>query len=128
MEFLSKFLDNPTSNATIIIVVALIVIIPNIPVIAKYLPIFKANFAKDTNEKKYSEIENHLKVIEGLYKDNKKFQENHSMHEIPEIKENVEKIHAKLDKFLDVQIEQGKEIAKHGEAIAFLKRHVGIKE
>lgn len=128
MEYFSKFLQNPTTNSTIIIVVAIVVIIPNIPKIAKYLPILKSIFSTNTTaekishvqDEKYGSIEKHLKTIEGLYNENKKFQENHSMHEIPEIKREVGSINLKLDKFLDTQI-------KHGQEIAYLKAKIDNK-
>lgn len=129
MEKLIDFITNNPSYAIIILLVLYIIL-------EKLGIVNVMNIIRGTQIKKYPELKNeHLEIMEELHKQNKvlsaqneKFATNHSMHEIPDIKVNVEKINDKLDRFLDVQIDQGKEIAKHGEAITFLKRHVGIKE
>lgn len=72
-----------------------------------------------TQDSKYPEMEDHfLKIQEHLneidfaYAEQKKFRENHSMHEIPEIRDSINRIEGKVDKMADAQINQGLDIAR----------------
>ena len=67
---------------------------------------------RGTQEQKYPEIEKHLNEIENAYEEQKKFRENHSMHEIPEIVTILARVEAKVDKMADIQYSQGLDIAR----------------
>lgn len=69
----------------------------------------------DVQDEKYPELKKHLEYLEELYGENKKFQENHSMHEIPEIVKTIARIENKIETgFSALQLEQ----KSQGERIA----------
>lgn len=64
-----------------------------------------------TLEEHLDKIRKHMEEIDFVYAEQRKFRENHSMHEIPEIRDTINRIETKVDKLTDIQIEQGKEVA-----------------
>lgn len=67
---------------------------------------------RGTQEEKYPEIQKHLDYLEESYENQKKFQENHSMHEIPAILDTIGRIEKKVDKLGEIQINQGLDLAR----------------
>jgi len=74
---------------------------------------------RGTQEEKYpsledhfSKIQKHMEELDFVYAEQKKFRENHSMHEIPEIRDSINRIECKVDKMADAQIGQGLDIAR----------------
>lgn len=112
MESLLTFLENPTSNAVIIIVVIAFAV-RDIPAVARYIPFFKkVNKISDVQDEKYPQIEKMLRQIEKSHQDIITFQTNHSMHEIPEIVKKLDKMDIKLDSVIEKQAEHGERISR----------------
>ena len=108
MEKLLNFLENPTSNATLIIVVALIVVAPNIPYIAKYIPILNKIFKiSDTQDEKYPQVLQGIEIMKKL----DKIADNH-LHELPDMKRAVDRIEEKLDDIYRISSSHGERISK----------------
>lgn len=63
-------------------------------------------------EDHYKKIQEHLEEIDFVYEEQKKFRTNHSMHEIPEIRDSINRIESKVDKMADAQYSQGLDIAR----------------
>lgn len=63
-------------------------------------------------EEHYNKIKAHMEELDFVYAEQKKFRENHSMHEIPEIRDTIGRIEKKVDKMSDAQISQGLDIAR----------------
>lgn len=120
MESLWTFLTNPTPNATIIVIVALVLVIPNIDKISQYIPILKRQKKiSDVQDEKYPELEKILGRIEKSHEDIKKrqeyistFQTNHRLHEIIDIKNMVNKIDGKIDVLIEKQSDHGERISR----------------
>lgn len=91
MEYIIKLLEHPTSNATLIIIVAIIIIVPNFPKIAKYIPFLRAV----TSDKV----------------DYEKIATNH-MHQMTEVVEKLTIIDGKIDKMSDKMSLHGERISK----------------
>lgn len=77
------------------------------------------NKIRGTQEEKYpvldehfNKIQKHLDEIDFAYAEQKKFRENHSMHEIPEIRDSINRIEGKVDKMAEMQYNQGLDIAR----------------
>jgi len=120
MESFWTFLKNPTPNATIILIVALVLVVPNIDKLAPYIPFFKRQKKiSDVQDEKYPEIKKHLKNIEESYQDIKEkqdyiitFQTNHSLHEIPQIVKTLDKMDEKIDTLISKQADHGERISR----------------
>jgi len=67
---------------------------------------------KGTQEAKYPELEKHLLYLEESYENQRAFQENHSMHEIPEMRNGIIRIEKAVENLTEVQREQGLDIAR----------------
>ena len=63
-------------------------------------------------EEHYRKIQTHLNEIDFAYAEQKKFRENHSMHEIPEIRDTINRIEIKMDRMSEKQEAQGLDIAR----------------
>lgn len=108
MEKLLHFLENPTSNATLIVVVALIVIVPNIRYISKYIPILNKIFKiSDVQDEKYPQVLQGVEIIRKL----DKIADNH-LHELPDIKKSVDRIEVKMDELYKISSSHGERISK----------------
>lgn len=67
---------------------------------------------RGTQKEKYPEITEHFKLLQQEYKNLKKFQENHSMHEIPDIVKKLDKMDSKLDEIAKTQTTDGNRLTK----------------
>lgn len=74
---------------------------------------------RGTQEEKYpalqkaqEEIVRHLEELDFVYAEQRKFRENHSMHEIPDIVNGMSRMESKLDKLVEMQYAQGLDIAR----------------
>lgn len=100
MEAILTFLTNVPTNA-VLIVLALALILRDLPSIAKYLPFWnKVQKISDIQEKKYPMIEHTERMasqIEQMLTSQNTIMENHFKHEIPRINATLERIEDKLD-------------------------------
>ncbi len=92
-------LKNPTSNFTIIFVVTILVIVPNFPKIAKYVPFLKAVWTPKV--------------------DYEKIATNH-MHQMPEVLSKLNTIENGMSAMIETQTEQGKILIKHETLLGLL--------
>lgn len=74
---------------------------------------------RGTQKEKYPSLEDnlvkitkHMEELDFVYAEQKKFRENHSMHEIPEIVNSLNRLEGKVDKITDVQTAQGLDLAR----------------
>lgn len=108
MEHLLSFLENPTSNATLIIIVAIVVIVPNIRYISKYIPVLNRIFKiSDTQDEKYPQVIEGIEIMKKL----DKIADNH-LHELPEMKRAVDRIETKMDELYKISSSHGERISK----------------
>lgn len=92
MSEILTFLSNIPTNAVLVIIVVAFAL-RDIPAIAKYIPFWnKVDKISKTQDEKYPEIQKHFELIEKCYADQNKWNTNHSMHEIPEIKQDVKEM------------------------------------
>lgn len=113
MESFWTFLTNPTPNATIILIVALILIVPNIDKIAVYIPFLKRQKKiSDVQDEKYPELIKMLRVVKSGQERIEKFESNHRLHEIPEMVKTLGSMNSKLDSVMEKQSEHGERISR----------------
>ena len=63
-------------------------------------------------EAHYDKIQKHMDELDFVYAEQKKFRENHSLHEIPEIRDSINRIEIKVDKMADMQYNMGLDVAR----------------
>lgn len=108
MAQIFNFLQNPTSNATLIIIVVVLVVIPNIKQIAQFIPIINKIFKiSDIQDEKYPREEQSLEIMKKL----DKIADNH-LHELPDMKKTIDRIEAKMDELYKVSSSHGERISK----------------
>ncbi len=111
MDNILLFLNNPTSNAVLIIVV-LAFALRDIPSIARYIPFFKKmEKISDTQDKKYPLIEEHIRRFNKLDEKLEKIASNH-LHELPMMAEAIQRIEKKIDDISEKQESQGNRITR----------------
>ena len=130
MKQILTFLENANTNAMLIIgmlVFGAVLLAPYIPSIAKYIPFLRKveknsttiDKISDVQDEKYpqlnlrhDEIRSLLLFIKEGQERMEKFESNHNLHEIPEIKILVDKIDIKLDSVIATQSKHGERISK----------------
>jgi TolA-binding protein len=71
----------------------------------------KISDTQDQRVDRQDAIDENIRFLTETVAELRKFQENHSMHEIPNIVKTLEKMDSKLDKMQETQISQGLDIA-----------------
>lgn len=59
-----------------------------------------------------NKIQKHMEELDFVYAEQQKFRTNHSMHEIPEIRDSINRIEKKVDKLADMQYTMGLDVAR----------------
>lgn len=70
------------------------------------------NKIRGTQKEKYPSIEEYLKKMAELAKQNETLLENHFKHEIPDMVKSINRIETKVDDITKTQINQGLDIAR----------------
>lgn len=65
-----------------------------------------------TQDQKYPELQKHFEYLEESYANQKKFQENHSIHEIPAMVDSLDRIEKAIGSMQTDLTDQGRKIAR----------------